>query len=271
MNQYCSTLFLFKILSFPPLFPLPNIAVVFTQYRPFSYILFTPMVAKMGVKVSNKTEMTHCWISFQGLASPFLIWPCFFLTCAVFSLLSAVFQGQCQDCKVGGPNLWACLEVRRRSRPNKRGNGSGPCRFSAWSCDILSVFSCDALVCLNTVLFQPCRTAARTSAVVNLTRTTAPCTHRWGGNWQIEWLRENNGEFYFFFPVTFIIHLDLSRRHLAYSEILRRAYLALCLQPAEIILFKNTLGVWMLSLSPGSGTSSAAITTLSLCANCLEN
>lgn len=23
------------------------------------------------------------------------------------------FQGQCQDCKVGGPNLWACLEVSK--------------------------------------------------------------------------------------------------------------------------------------------------------------
>uniref|UniRef100_A0A668AD50 Ubiquitin carboxyl-terminal hydrolase n=1 Tax=Myripristis murdjan TaxID=586833 RepID=A0A668AD50_9TELE len=26
--------------------------------------------------------------------------------------VSIIFQGQCQDCKVGGPNLWACLEVR---------------------------------------------------------------------------------------------------------------------------------------------------------------
>lgn len=28
-------------------------------------------------------------------------------------LMFLCFQGQCQDCKVGGPNLWACLEVRK--------------------------------------------------------------------------------------------------------------------------------------------------------------
>lgn len=147
----------------------------------------------MGVKVSHKNEMTNRWISVQGLTSPFLIWLRFFGKCAALNLLSAVFQGQCQDCKVGGPNLWACLEVRRRLWPNKRGSGWGPCRLTAWSCDVLSVLSCDALVCLNTVLFPPRRTAARTSAVVNLTRTTAPCTHRWGGNWATTWLRENKG------------------------------------------------------------------------------
>lgn len=135
------------------------------------WILCDDCGTKIGATVSKKLK----WHDIESQFKSSL--PLFWCDC----LKSAVLQGQCQDCKVGGPNLWACLEVRRHSQRNKRGSCLGPWRLTAGACDFSSF--CNALICLKMVLFPPRRTAARMSAAANLTRTTAPCTRRWGRNW----------------------------------------------------------------------------------------
>lgn len=79
------------------------------------------------------------------------------------------FQGQCQDCKVGGPNLWACLEVRKIISPSEKIHLSSLFNSQLPKYDITP----DNLFSFSS------RMAACMLAVENLMLTTAPCIHRW--------------------------------------------------------------------------------------------
>lgn len=145
-----------------------------------------PVVLKFVQQSVKKLKCQN--IESQFKPSLLLFWvDCLSSACLSLNLLSAVFQGQCQDCKVGGPNLWACLEVRRTRSEAKEEIAPG---LDVWQLDHVIFFlprpvtswSASTWFC-----FDPCRTAVRTSAAVNLTRTTAPCTHRWGSNWATKW------------------------------------------------------------------------------------
>lgn len=68
------------------------------------------------IQKSHVSSPVMSWVDLSTVQVPMLL----IMTPQPLSHRRLCFQGQCQDCRVGGPNLWACLEVSSPSQTSSR-------------------------------------------------------------------------------------------------------------------------------------------------------